>query len=126
VDNALQKCRSALGITEKASLRIEMNIEYDRLARSMTKEQVFKSVEKRMEYALGFKAEKMSFEKEHKVVQDKETARKAAELEDLKAKGKEPISIPSLDERKNILEQQPRVEPIVPAVQKNPVLNANK
>lgn len=126
VDNALQKCRKALGITERASLRIEMNLEYTRLAKSMSKEQIFKSVEQRMDYSIGVKAEKLSFEKEHKVVQDKEIARKTAELESLKAKDKEPMSIPELDERKIILGQQPRVKPIAPSAQLKPELNINK
>lgn len=126
VNNALGKCRSALGFTDKYNIRIEMNLEYSRLADTMKKEQVFKSIEKRMDYSIGFKAEKLDFEKEHKIVQDKELDRKARELESLKAKDKEPIIVHELDERKLILNQQPRVKPIVPVAQLNPVLNANK
>jgi hypothetical protein len=53
-------------------------------------------------------------------------ARKERELESLKAKDKEPISIPELDPRKEILEQKPRVKPIVPAIQKQPTLSVNQ
>jgi DNA mismatch repair protein MutL len=70
-----------------------------------------------MDYSIGFKAEKLDFEKEHKIVQDKELERKERELESLKAKDKEPITVHELDERKLILNQQPRVKPIVPVVE---------
>jgi hypothetical protein len=126
VENSLQKCRAALGITANSSLRIEMNLEYIKLASSMNKEQIFKSVETRMGYSLGFNAEKMAFEKEHKVVQDRELARKKSELESLKSMDKEPFPIPELDERKLILNQEPRVKPIAPVQQQQPSLNVNK
>ena len=48
------------------------------------------------------------------------------ELENLKALDKEPMSIPELDERNAILHHKPRVQPIVPAAQVKPILNANK
>lgn len=124
--NAMQKCRSALGLTENEPLRIAMNEEYVKLANSMSKEQIFKSIETRMDYALGFKAEKLAFEKEHQIVQDRELARKVSELESLRAKDKEPMSIPELDEREVILTQEPRVKPIAPVEQKQPTLSVNQ
>jgi hypothetical protein len=124
--NTMLKCRSALGLTEKSSLRIAMNEEYFKMSQSMNKEQIFKSIEKRMDYSFGFKGEKLDFEKEYQIVRDRELARKEHELESLKAKDKEPISIPELDPRKEILGQQPRVKPIVPAIQKQPTLSVNQ
>ena len=79
-----------------------------------------------MGYSLSFKAEQISFEKEHKYVQDREFAKKQKELEDLKAKDKEPISIPQLNERKAILEAKPRVKPIVPEANKQKKLQINQ
>ena len=117
INNALNKCRSALGLSSEASLRVAMNEEYSRIANTMTKEQIFKSIEKKRDYTLGFSTEKLSFEKEHKYVQDREMARRQEELEKLKAAGKEPISISELDERKLIVNQGPRVKPIVPVAQ---------
>ena len=125
VNNALQKCRTALGFSDKYNIRIEMNLEYERLAGMMKKEQVFKAIEKRMDYSIGFKAEKLDFEKEHKVVRDKEIEQKTNELKRLKEMDKEPISIPELDERRRILNQQPRVKPVVPVAQQQLALNAN-
>lgn len=124
--NAMLKCRSALGLTEMSSLRFAMNEEYKRMANSMSKEQIFKSVETRMNYAVGFKAEKLDFQKQHQIVQDREVARKTAELESLKAKGREPISINELDERKAILTAQPKSKPIVPDTQKQLALGTGK
>lgn len=126
VNNALQKCRTALGFSDKYNIRIEMNLEYERLAGMMKKEQVFKAIEKRMDYSIGFKAEKLDFEQEHKVVRDKEIEQKTNELKRLKEMDKEPISIPELDERRRILNQQPRVKPVVPVAQQQLSLNANK
>jgi glutamate synthase domain-containing protein 3 len=124
--NMISKCRSALGLTENDSLRIAMNEEYIKMANSMSKEQIFKSVEERMSYGLDFKVEKLAFEKENKIVCDREVERKSNELEALKAKDKEPISIHELDERKAILNQQPRVEPIVPTLQAQRNLSVNQ
>lgn len=126
VNNVLKRCRSALGLTGNSSLRVEMNIQYTKLASSMSKEEIFKSVETRMGYSLSFNAEKIGFEKEHQIVQDRELARKMGELESLKALDKEPMSIPELDERNAILHHKPRVEPIVPAAQVQPMLQTNK
>ena len=125
VNNALKKCRSALGMSERTSLRVEMNKKYTDLASAMSKEKIFKSIETRMDYSLGYKAEKMSFEKEHQIVQDREIARKKDEIEKLKALDKEPISIHELDERKLIVHGQPRVKPIVPAPNKQLSLQQN-
>jgi hypothetical protein len=92
----------------------------------MSKEQVFKAVERRMEYSYDFKTEKLAFEKDHKAVQDREVAKRLSELEALKAKDKEPISIPQLDERKLILTSQPRVKPIIPSAEKQRNLSINQ
>ena len=119
VKNALMACRSAVGLTEHDSLRAAMNKEYAKMATAMSKEQIFKSVEKGMEHSLAFQDEKTLLEHEHKVVQDREIARKESELASLRAKDREPISIPELDERKNILTQEPRVKPIVPVLQQH-------
>ena len=123
---AMLKCRTALGLSETMPLRSAMNEEYIRLANSMSKEQVFKAVERRMEYSYDFKTEKLAFEKDHKTVQDREVAKRLSELEALKAKDKEPISIPQLDERKLILTSQPRVKPIIPSAEKQRNLSINQ
>ena len=112
-------CRSAVGLTEHDSLRAAMNKEYAKMATAMSKEQIFKSVEKGMEHSLAFQDEKTLLEHEHKVVQDREIARKESELASLRAKDREPLSIPEVDERKNILTQEPRVKPIVPVLQQH-------
>ena len=124
--SAMLKCRTALGLSETMPLRSAMNEEYIRLANSMSKEQVFKAVERRMEYSYDFKTETLAFEKDHKAVQDREVAKRLSELEALKAKDKEPISIPQLDERKLILTSQPRVKPIVPSADKQRNLSINQ
>lgn len=126
VKKTLIECRKALGLTEHDSLRVAMNNEYTRLANYMSKEQIFKSVENSMDRTLGFKDEKTALAQEHQIVQDRELARKMSELENLKAKDREPISIPSLDERRIILNQEPRVKPIVPVMQVEKNLSANK
>ena len=125
VENAVNKCRAALGITERTSLRVAMNLKYTELASSMTKEKIFKSIETRMDYSLGFKAEKMSFEQEHQRVKDREVARKQDEIEKLKALDKEPISIPQLNEKEVILNQKPRVKPIAPPAKSQLSLQVN-
>jgi hypothetical protein len=103
-----------------------MNEEYVSMGKMMSKEQVFKSIEQRMDYSIGVNAEKMSFEKEHKELKEREKARKISELEALKAKDREPITIPNLDERKAIVNASPKVPPIKAPVINNPNLNINK
>ena len=73
----------------------------------------------------SFKDEKNSIEKEHKIVQDRILAEKKAMLEKLRTEGREPITIPNLDERKAILNDKPRVPPINPEkqLQQNLALN---
>jgi hypothetical protein len=114
---ALQECRAALGLTEYDSLRVAMNNEYEKIANQMSKEEIFKSIEREMDHSLGFKEEKNALEKEHQIVQDREVAKKVESLENLKAKDKEPFSIHELDERKAILTQGPMVPPIIPPAQ---------
>ena len=124
-NGALKKCLTALGLTENSSLRVALKEEYDKMARAMSKEQIFNSVETRMSYALDFNAEKMALEKEHQIVKDREITRKKDELEQLKSLDKEPISIPTLDERKIIVHQKPRVEPVATQTQAKPNLSIN-
>ena len=123
---ALQECRAALGLMENDSLRVAMNNEYTKLSNQMSKEQIFKSVEAKLDYSFGFEKEKTALEKEHQIVQDRETAKKVQALESLKAADREPISIPEIDERKAILNQKPRVEPIVPTTQLQRDLSINQ
>ena len=99
------------------SLRVAMNAEYAAMAQKMGKENVFKSMEKSINSSLGEKKEKEVFDKDHKEIKDKIKAEKEAELNNLKKLDREPISIKSLDERKLILFQEPRVKPIKPPVQ---------
>ena len=110
--NALNECRKAMGLSENASLRIAINQEYERVAKRMSKEEVFKSIRVRMNNAPNFKLEKRELEQEHQIVQDRVVAEKTAKLDGLKAKDKEPISIPELDERKAIINAMPRVPKI--------------
>ena len=124
--NALTRGRVALGIKTETPIRMAMNEEYVRMGKMMSKEQVFKSIEQRMDYSIGANAEKMSFEKEHKDLKEREKARKISELEALKAKDREPITIPNLDERKAIVNASPKVPPIQANVITNPNLNINK
>ena len=126
VNDAVLKCRKALGLTEMMPLRSAMNSEYARLATYMSKEKVFKGIETRRGLVSSFKDEKLALEKEHQIVQDREVAKKVSALENLKALGREPISIPKLDERRIILYQEPRTKPIVPGAQLQPNLNKNK
>lgn len=126
VNDAVLKCRKALGLTEMMPLRSAMNSEYARLATYMSKEKVFKGIETRRGLVSSFKDEKLALEKEHQIVQDREVAKKVSALENLKASGREPISIPKLDERRIILFQEPRTKPVVPGAQLQPDLNKNK
>ena len=59
-------------------------------------------------------------------MQDRLVAEKVAKIEELKTKDREPISIPELDERKAILQQEPRVKPVQPAVEVQRNLNINQ
>ena len=110
--NALNECRKAMGLSENASLRLAINQEYERVAKRMSKEEVFKAIRVRMNNAPSFKLEKRELEQEHQIVQDKVVAEKTAKLDALKAKDKEPITIPELDERKAIINSMPRVPKI--------------
>lgn len=123
---AVLACRTALGLKEGDSLRIAMSNEYERLSRYMSKEEVFKGVGTRASLAPTFQEEKRALENEHKQVQDKIKAEKVTALEQLKSKDREPISIPSLNERKTILFQKPRVEPIPSPAQPQQNLNIKK
>jgi hypothetical protein len=123
VKNSLNECRKAMGLTEKSSLRIAMINEYTRLANRMSKEEVFKSIRMRMNNAPSFKLEKQELEKEHQVVKDRVIVEKKAKLEELKANGREPISIPKLDPRNEIVNGQPRVKPIMPPTEVKKDLN---
>jgi hypothetical protein len=96
------------------------------MAQSMSKEQVFKSIEETVNSTPTFQKEKEALAREHQIVQDRKVAEKTAQLEQLKTSGREPISIHELDERNAILNKEPRVAPIthVPEAQKN--INLNK
>ena len=115
--NALKASLAAVGVKDNAALRVEMNGEYVKMAESMSKEQVFKSIEKTVNDTPDFKKEKEALAREHQVVQDKKLAEKMQELEQIKTSGREPISIPELDARKEILGGD-RVKPITPSAQK--------
>ena len=125
VKNAVLACRVSLGLQEGDSLRIAMSTEYTRLSRYMSKEEVFKAVGTRASLTPNFQEEKRMLESEHKVVQDKIKEDKIKELEQLKAKDKEPITVPECDEKKVILTQKPRVEPIQAPAKTQPNLNIN-
>ncbi|MBQ5930080.1 MAG: hypothetical protein IIX02_04735, partial [Clostridia bacterium] len=124
--NALKECRAALGLSENDSLRVAMNNEYTKLSGQMSKEEVFKSIGAKMNSSPTFQAEKDALAKEHQIVQDRVVAEKTAKLEELKAKDREPISIPALDERNAILKQEPRVKPVQPTSQVHRNLNLNQ
>ncbi len=117
IQTALDQCCTLLNMKVSDSLRVAMNTEYAEMAKKMGKENVFKSMEKSINSSLGEKKEKEVFDKEHKAIKDKVKAEKQAELNELKKLDREPISIKSLDERKLILFQEPRVKPIKPPVQ---------
>jgi hypothetical protein len=110
---ALLACRSALGLTEEASLRVAMNQAYLRIEKqTSSKEEIFHSMKVELNNTPTFKEEKKRLEEEHKIVSDREVERKKALIEELKEKDKEPMSIEELDERKAIVHAGPRVQPI--------------
>ena len=121
--DALDECRVALRIKMDASLRIAMNAEYVSMSKQMTKEQIFKSIEKTSENSLNFKDEKAKLDGEHKEFQDKVIADKEAEFNRLIQSDREPIIIESLNERNNILLDKPRVQPIQDVAQLQQNLN---
>ena len=116
IQTALDQCCTLLNMKVSDSLRVAMNTEYAEMAKKMGKENVFKTMEKSINSSLGEKKEKEEFDKEHKAIRDKVKAEKQAELNELKKLDREPISIKSLDERKLILFQEPRVKPVKPPV----------
>lgn len=120
--NALNDCLVAVGVKDSAALRVEMNLEYTKMAQSMSKEQVFKSIEETVNSTPTFQKEKEALAREHQIIQDKKVAEKTAQLEQLRTSGREPFSIPELDERKTIVNQEPRS----PQIQSNLDLNKNK
>lgn len=122
----LRECLSALDVNDNALLRSEISKEYTRLGNFMSKEEAFKSIEKRMDHSLSFEDEKIALKGEHQIVHDREVAKKVETLENLKALGKVPFPIDELDERKTILHGEPRVKPIVPTNQVQHELRPNQ
>lgn len=120
--NALKDCLVAVGVKDNAALRVEMNLEYTKMAQSMSKEQVFKSIEETVNGTPTFQKEKEALAREHQIIQDRKVAEETAQLEQLKTSGREPLSIPDLDERKNILNTEPRS----PQINPNMDLHKNK
>ena len=123
--NALLECRKALGLGEHDSLRVAMNNEYDRMSKYMSKEEAYTSIGQKIYSTPGFQEEKKELEREHQIVKDEVIAKKTAELEEWKAKGKEPTTIHELDEREKILNEKPRVKPIPKPQQLQQNLNLN-
>lgn len=109
---ALDSCRAALGLNKKDSLRVAMNSEYAKMAKSMSKEEIFKSIEKKANNVPSFQEEKENFAREHTNVQNKIKAEKQVALDKLKKEDREPIVVSSEDERKRIVSQKPRVQPV--------------
>ena len=109
---ALDSCRAALGLNKKDSLRVAMNSEYAKMAKSMSKEEIFKSIEKKANNVPFFQEEKENFAREHTNVQNKIKAEKQVALDKLKKEDREPIVVSSEDERARILSQKPRVKPV--------------
>ena len=109
---ALDSCRTALGLNKKDSLRVAMNSEYAKMAKSMSKEEIFKSIEKKANSVPSFEEEKNAFAREHTNVQDKIKAEKQVALDKLKKEDREPIVVDSENERKRIVSQKPRVQPV--------------
>ena len=68
----------------------------------------------------AFQKEKEALAREHQIIQDRKVAEETAQLEQLKTSGREPLSIPELDERKNILNTEPR------SPQMNPNMDLHK
>lgn len=120
---AINLCREALGLEKNSSLRVAMNAEYTALAKKNTKDEIFSSLEKEVKAAPTFESQKKTHDSEHKVVQDKILAEKKASLAKLKELDREPITIPTLDERKVILFQEPRVKPVKAPLQIQQNLN---
>ena len=109
---ALDSCRAALGLNKKDSLRVAMNSEYAKMAKSMSKEEIFKSIEKKANSVPSFEEEKNAFAREHTNMQDKIKAEKQVALDKLKKEDREPIVVDSENERKRIVSQKPRVQPV--------------
>lgn len=109
---ALDSCRTALGLNKKDSLRVAMNSEYAKMAKSMSKEEIFKSIEKKANSVPSFEEEKNAFAREHTNMQDKIKAEKQVALDKLKKEDREPIVVDSENERKRIVSQKPRVQPV--------------
>ena len=64
-----------------------------------------------------FEEEKGGLDQKHQALRDKIMAQKQAELDRLRAEGREPFPLPHLDERKTILNQTPRSQPVQPPSQ---------
>ena len=119
--SALDACRATLGLKEGDSLRVAMNNEYANMAKSMSKEEIFKKIESKVNGVQNFQKEKESLAREHDAVQNKVKAEKQATLDTLRKSDRQPIVLSELDERKNILSQVPRTPPVqnAPNLQQN-------
>jgi hypothetical protein len=91
----------------------------------MSTEEVFKGIGVRMTCLPTFKEEKRGLEEEHQAVRDQIVSEKLTQLEELRAKDREPISIPQLNEKDVILNQEPRSQPVQAPVQPQQTLSLN-
>ena len=119
----LNLCRLVTGLKRNDSLRVAMNTEYAKMANSLYKEKIFRTIQDSVGAPPNFEAEKESLNKKHQEVKEEIRAEKQKMLDKLRTEGREPISIPALDERKTILYQKPRVQQIKSPAQTQKNLN---
>lgn len=111
--NVLKQCRETLRLHENDSLRVALSNEYVAIANRMNNEKIFNSVSKAVEESPTYENDKERLTAEHKTVKDAVMAEKQRELDEMLSKGREPIEIPELDERRNIVNGEPRSKAIV-------------
>ena len=119
----LNLCRLVTGLKSNDSLRVAMNTEYAKMANSLYKEKIFRTIQDSVGTLHNFETEKDMLNKKHQEVKEGIRAEKQKMLDKLRAEDREPISIPALDERKTILHQKPRVQQIKPPAQMQKNLN---
>lgn len=110
--SALKQCRATLGLHENDSLRVALSNGYVAVSKEMNSEKIFSSVSKAVEESPTYESDKERLTAAHKAVKESVMAEKQRELDEMLAKGREPIEIPELDERKNIVNGEPRSKAI--------------
>lgn len=123
-EKAVLKCRKALGIGEKDSLRAHMSKLYQDQKQQMSKDNIVKDLNKLMEKSLDIPKAKKALDTEHQIQKDKELAEVLQKQEALKRAKRKPIIIEELNEKNKILSSNPKSKPVVP--QSNKKLQASK